>query len=146
MKSIALYLFFLLLPSFAFTQTTKDIEAVKAILMQQSVDWSKGDIDAFMQYYWKSDELQFVGSGGVIKGWQATMERYKRNYPDLDAMGKLTFDILEVHQLSKKVIMLTGKYTLDRKNDRPTGYFILVWKKMKGKWLIVADHTSASEG
>ena len=79
MKRIAFYLLFLLLPAVAFTQTTKDIEAVKAILIQQSADWSKGDIDAFMQYYWKSDELQFVGSGGVIKGWQATMERYKRN-------------------------------------------------------------------
>lgn len=135
---------FLVLPFIGQTQT-KAIEEVKRILIQQSVDWNKGDIDAFMEYYWKSDDLQFIGSGGVIKGWQATLERYKRTYPDRDAMGQLTFDILEVHQLSRKVIMLTGKYTLERKNDRPTGYFILMWKKMKGKWLIVADHTSASE-
>lgn len=137
-------LILLALPLMGQTQT-KDIEAVKRILIQQSVDWNKGDIDAFMEYYWKSEDLQFIGSGGVIKGWQATLERYKRTYPDRDAMGQLTFDILEVHQLSRKVIMLTGKYTLERKNDRPTGYFILMWKKMKGKWLIVADHTSASE-
>ncbi len=138
-----LLLLLLCLPILAFSQT-KDIETVKSILIQQSKDWNKGDIDAFMEYYWKSDELQFIGSAGVIKGWQATLERYQRTYPDLDAMGQLTFDILEVHQLSKKVIMLTGKYTLVRKNDKPTGYFILVWKKMKGQWLIVADHTSAS--
>ncbi len=138
------WIFFLCLPSITQAQT-KDIEEVKRILIQQSVDWNKGDIDAFMEYYWKSDDLQFIGSSGVIKGWQATLERYKRTYPDKDAMGQLTFDILEVHQLSRKVIMLTGKYTLERKNDRPTGYFILMWKKMKGKWLIVADHTSASE-
>lgn len=137
-------LIFLVSPFFGQAQT-KDIEAVKRILIQQSVDWNKGDIDAFMEYYWKSDELQFIGSGGVIKGWQATLERYQRTYPDRDAMGQLTFDILEVHQLSRNVIMLTGKYTLERKNDRPTGYFLLMWKKMKGKWLIVADHTSASE-
>lgn len=137
-------LILLALPLIGQTQT-KDIEAVKRILIQQSVDWNKGDIDAFMEYYWKSEDLQFIGSGGVIKGWQATLERYKRTYPDRDAMGQLTFDILEVHQLSRKVIMLTGKYTLERKNDRPTGYFLLMWKKMKGKWLIVADHTSASQ-
>ena len=137
-------LILLALPLMGQTQT-KDMEAVKRILIQQSVDWNKGDIDAFMEYYWKSEDLQFIGSGGVIKGWQATLERYKRTYPDRDAMGQLTFDILEVHQLSRKVIMLTGKYTLERKNDRPTGYFLLMWKKMKGKWLIVADHTSASQ-
>lgn len=141
-RSLTLLAFFVL-PTVGQAQT-KAIEEVKSILIQQSVDWNKGDIDAFMEYYWKSDELQFIGSSGVIKGWQATLERYQRTYPDRDAMGQLTFDVLEVHQLSRKVIMLTGKYTLERKNDRPTGYFILMWKKMKGKWLIVADHTSAS--
>lgn len=141
-RSFTLFLFLGI--AFLSQAQSRDIEQVKKILIQQSVDWNKGDIDAFMEYYWKSDELQFIASTGVIKGWQATLERYQRTYPDRDAMGQLTFDILEVHQLSRKVIMLTGRYTLERKHDRPTGYFLLVWKKMKGKWLIVADHTSAS--
>ncbi len=123
----------------------KGIDKVKQILIQQSVDWNEGDIDAFMEAYWQSEDLQFIGSSGLIKGWQATLDRYKRSYPDRATMGQLTFDILEVQQLSRKAIILTGRYTLDRKNDRPTGLFLLAWKKIKGQWLIVADHTSASE-
>lgn len=134
----------LILPVLASAQT-KDIETVRSILLAQQADWNRADIDAFMEAYWKSEELQFVGSSGVLYGWDATMARYKRNYSTPEKMGRLTFDILQAHQLSKKVIFLTGKYTLERKNDRPTGYFTLTWRNIKGRWLIVADHTSASE-
>lgn len=137
--------FFLLLLPLVSSAQDKDVEIVKTILLNQQADWNRGDIDAFMLAYWKSENLQFVGSSGVIYGWDATMARYKRNYPDLDAMGKLSFEILQTHKLSKKVILLTGKFTLERKNDRPSGYFTLSWRKIKGQWLIVADHTSASQ-
>ena len=139
---IATISFILLLPVLVFAQQDKDVEAVKAILFQQQADWNRADIDAFMKGYWKSDELQFAGSSGVIYGWQNTMDRYKRNYPDPETMGQLTFEILRVKKLQKKVILLTGKFTLERKNDQPSGYFTLIWKKIKGKWLIVSDHTS----
>ena len=137
-------LFLVMVYSLASSAQTKDIETVKSILLAQQADWNRADIDAFMEPYWKSEDLQFVGSSGVLYGWDATMARYKRTYPTPERMGQLTFDILQAHQLSKKVIFLTGKYTLERKNDRPTGYFTLAWRKIKGRWLIVADHTSAS--
>ncbi|PHN07356.1 YybH family protein [Flavilitoribacter nigricans] len=125
-------------------QKNKDVETVKSILLRQADDWNRGDIDAFMVGYWTSEKLQFIGGNGVTYGWQNTLERYKRVYPDQAAMGKLKFDILEVQQLSKKVIMLTGKYTLTRENDQPTGHFLLVWRKIKGDWVIVADHSSSA--
>lgn len=140
-----LLLFPLLLLSSLSVAQDKDIETVKSILLTQQADWNRGDIPAFMEAYWKSDDLQFIGSSGVIYGWDSTLARYQRTYPDPEAMGKLTFDILKVHKLSKNVILLTGKYTLERRNDRPAGYFTITWRKIKRRWVIVADHTSASD-
>lgn len=128
----------------ASAQQSKGIDKIKSILLRQADDWNRGDLDAFMVGYWPSDKLQFIGGNGVIYGWQNTLERYKRTYPDRSAMGQLKFDILDVQQLSKKVIMLTGKYTLTREHDTPTGHFLLVWRKIKGEWLIVADHSSSA--
>ena len=136
---------FLIFSSANVQAQNKAKEQVKKTLIQQSVDWNNGDIEAFMQCYWKSEELQFIGSSGLIKGWQATLDRYKTSYPDRETMGQLTFDILEVKQLSRKSMILTGRFTLERKNDRPTGLFLLAWQKIKGEWLIVADHTSTSD-
>lgn len=128
--------------SSAVLQRDQDIAAVKAILQRQAADWNRGDIDAFMEGYWRSDDLQFIGSNGVTYGWENTLARYKRSYPDRDAMGKLHFDIIRTDQLSPEVIMLTGKFTLTRKDDTPSGHFLLVWRKIDGEWVIVADHTS----
>lgn len=146
MRFAKLYLVLLFagMATMASAQKNKAIETVKSILLRQADDWNRGDIDAFMVGYWPSEKLQFIGGNGVTYGWQNTLERYKRVYPDQAAMGKLKFDILEVQQLSKKVIMLTGKYTLTRENDQPTGHFLLVWRKIKGEWVIVADHSSSA--
>lgn len=115
---------------------------VVALLQQQAADWNRGDIDAFMEGYWKSDELVFIGSRGPTFGWQKTLENYKKGYPDLSAMGKLSFDLISVTQQSKKVVSVVGKFTLEREHDQPTGHFLLLVKKIKGTWKVIADHTS----
>jgi len=132
----------LALPQHTVAQEHKSIKKVKSILQKQADHWNKGDIDAFMQDYWKSDKLQFIGSKGVTYGWQQTKDNYKKGYPDKATMGFLTFDILDVTRLSRKAIMMTGKFHLKRKMGDAEGHFLLVWRKMKGKWVIVADHTS----
>ncbi len=146
-RTLSLKTVFILLLSLSFTfnlqaQEHRDIKKVKAILQNQAKQWNNGDIEAFMQDYWKSDKLQFIGSKGVTYGWKNTFERYKKSYPDKAAMGQLTFDILNAQRLSRKVISITGKFTLKREKDEPSGYFLLIWKKIKGKWVIIADHTS----
>jgi len=123
-------------------QSKKGTTAVQKILLEQQGDWNRGDIDAFMKHYWKSDQLQFIGSSGVTYGWQNTLDNYKRRYPDRQAMGKLKFDILKVNPRSRKVISLVGKFHLTREIGDLSGHFILIFQKIKGKWKIVADHTS----
>lgn len=121
----------------------KDIEEVKSILMRQQDDWNKGNIEDFMQGYIVSDELKFVGADGVIKGFNATLQRYLSTYPDLEAMGQLKFEIISIEKIQRKIILLNGRFFLTRKNDAPQGVFTLIWKKIKGNWVILLDHTSA---
>ena len=119
-----------------------DIEQIRKVLFQQEEDWNRGDIDAFMEAYWKSEELQFGGANGITRGWQQTLEGYKKGYPDRESMGKLSFQVKDMTQHSEDVISLTGSWVLERKNDRPGGHFLLIWRKIDGSWKIVVDHTS----
>lgn len=135
------FIFLQVIPVFG--QTSKDIETVKTILLRQQEDWNNGKIDAFMNGYWESENLKFVGANGVTKGYDATLKNYHKRYPDRAAMGKLTFGIKSVEKLSRKVIMLVGTWDLERATGPIGGYFTLMWKKIKGKWVIIADHTSA---
>lgn len=140
--TIALLLFYFFANPLA-AQSKKGATAVQEILLEQQGDWNKGDIDAFMKHYWKSEQLQFIGSSGVTYGWQNTLDNYKRRYPNRQAMGQLKFEVLDVNQRSRKVISLVGKFYLTRKEIGDlSGHFILIFQKIKGKWKIVADHTS----
>ena len=124
-------------------KTNKHFNTIKTLLHQQQVDWNNADIDAFMEVYWKSDDLQFGGATGITKGWNNTLNNYKKRYPDKAAMGTLTFKIKDMTQQSRKVVSLTGSWDLTRNSGDIGGHFILIWRKIKGKWRIVADHTSA---
>ncbi len=123
-------------------ESNKDFEEIKKVFFQQEADWNKGDIDAFMKAYWDSEELQFGGANGITRGWQQTLDNYKRGYPDKETMGKLSFQIKDMTQQSELVVSLTGSWVLDRKHDRPGGHFLLIWRKIDGEWKIVVDHTS----
>lgn len=140
MKTITVILFFILLSSKILCQES-DLE-INQVLDLQMQCWNKGNIDCFMEGYWRSDSLMFIGKNGITYGWQNTLENYKVRYPDKDAMGELSFEILNQETLSDIVVMVVGKWLLKRKSGDIGGYFTLVFKKIDGKWLIVKDHTS----
>jgi ketosteroid isomerase-like protein len=120
----------------------KDAQQIHQLLSAQTVAWNKGDLEAFMIPYWHSDSLLFIGKSGVKYGWAVTLANYKKGYPDTAAMGKLNFDILETRRLSDSNYFVVGKWHLQRSIGDIGGHFTLLWRKIKGQWVIVADHSS----
>ncbi len=132
---------FLLLNLTCKGQTNKQIELVLSHLQTQQKAWNEGNIDDFMSSYWNNDSLKFIGSKGITYGWQKTLDNYKQSYPNKEAMGKLKFTILENSQVGENYIYIIGKWELEK--EKPvSGHFTLLWKKIKNKWVIIADHTS----
>ena len=131
-------LFFWLIAS---TQSNDEL-AIRKVLDDQVEAWNKGNIEAFMQGYWKNDSLMFIGKNGINWGWQKTFESYKKRYPDTTAMGKLSFDIVLVKNLSPEYYYVVGKWMLKRTIGDLSGHYNLLFRKVNGVWIIVADHSS----
>ena len=119
-----------------------DALTIRKVLDDQAKAWNKGDVDAFMQGYWKNDSLMFIGKSGINWGWQRTLENYKKGYPDTIAMGKLSFDIILVKELSPEYYYVVGKWMLKRSIGDLSGHYNLLFRKINGRWLIIADHSS----
>ena len=117
---------------------------VQKVLDEQADCWSRGDLECYMQGYWKSDSLLFVGSKGLTYGWQQTLDNYKRSYPDAAAMGKLSFELKEMRELSPETILVVGKWHLQREASKGDleGHFSVIFKRFADGWKIVADHSS----
>ena len=140
MKLLILCLF---IPVISFSQQRNaNVKAIHKIMADQQDAWNNFNIESFMEGYWKSDSLKFIGKNGITYGWDSTLENYKKIYPSKEAMGKLTFTIISLDLISDTSAFMIGKYHLKRKNDEPSGHFTLLWLKIDGKWLIVADHSS----
>lgn len=131
----------LFLMSAAYAQSSNEKEILK-ILEEQTTWWNKGNIDEFMQGYWKHDSLMFVGQNGVTYGYENILNNYKKNYKDAAMMGKLYFTIMQVKQLSAEYYFVLGKWFLKRKVGDVGGHYTLLFKKINGKWVIVSDHSS----
>jgi len=120
-----------------------DRRAILLILKRQTEDWNAGRVEKFMNGYWPSDSLTFIGKAGVTYGYQATLANYRKRYPDRQSMGTLKFDILQLDMPSPNVAYVIGRWHL----TRPTvgnldGHFTLLWRKIKKRWVIVSDHSS----
>jgi uncharacterized protein (TIGR02246 family) len=121
---------------------SSDETAIRQLLERQTTAWNRGDVEGFMQTYWQSDSLMFIGKSGVVKGWQQTLNNYKKGYPDTAAMGKLAFDIIQIKPLSADYYFVVGKWMLKRSIGDISGHYTLLMHRIKGEWKIVADHSS----
>ncbi len=138
-KPLIIILIFCSVTSFA---QDKNALAIRTILNNQTAAWNRGDLEKFMEGYWKNDSLAFVGKSGVTYGWNNTLDKYKKGYPDKTAIGQLTFTLIKVERLSKKYYFVTGKWHLERTIGNLEGHYTLLFKKIKGHWVIISDHSS----
>ena len=130
----------------AFTQPSiskKENAEIEKLLQKQIEAWNEGNLEKFMETYWKSETLTFVGSRGPTYGWQATLDNYQKGYPDKKTMGYLNFKILDISKIDKNSIFVIGRFELTREVGDVAGHFTLVIQKKKGEWRIISDHSSA---
>lgn len=111
---------------------------------RQAADWNNGNIEGYMDGYWKSDSLLFTSGGNVRRGWKETLEKYKKSYDSKSKMGVLHFSDLEINLLSSSSAWVFGRWELEREKDRPGGVFTLLLRKFPQGWRIIHDHTSSS--
>lgn len=116
-------------------------ETITDILRRQAAAWNAGDIETFMQSYERSPRLTFSSGGKVTRGWQSTLDGYRKRYPTRESMGRLTFGDLEITELGDQAALVLGRWRLDR--EQPIGgTFTLVFTKKGDRWRIIHDHTS----
>ena len=116
-----------------------DKTAILKVMKDQEIAWSQNDLEGFMKGYIKSDSLKFFGNSGLTKGWQQTLDNYKKGYPTKDHSGTLNFEIIDISPIENQSYWVMGKYFLSRKVGDANGVFLIVFKKINNEWKIVED-------
>ena len=143
MKKLVLTSLVLLLSTMALAaQSKNDPAVIRKVMDDQAAAWNRGDLEAFMIGYWKSDKLKFVSGDRITYGWQPTLDNYRKKYGSPGMMGKLSFSDLDITVLSRSAAFVVGSWSLAREKDDPKGKFTLLFRKFKDGWRIVTDHSS----
>jgi beta-aspartyl-peptidase (threonine type) len=119
--------------------------AIRAVLDRQVAAWNRGGLEAFLSGYWNSPDLTFFSGATVVRGWQPTLERYRRRYQsDEHQMGKLAFSDLQIEMLGPAGAFVRGRWRLQMPDGKqPNGLFTLIFRRFANGWKIIHDHTSA---
>jgi len=118
---------------------------VRGVLDATETAWNNGDIEGYMQGYYKSDSLRFAGNGDVSYGWESVLERYRKAYPDKTAMGRLTFSDVSIDVLCSDAVLVFGRWKLEREEGDRSGLYTLIMIKTAEGWRIVHDHSSSAK-
>jgi L-asparaginase / beta-aspartyl-peptidase len=123
----------------------RDRSDILAVLNAQADAWNRGDLDAFVTGYRRSEETVFAGGDQVHRGFDAMVRRYRQAYPTREKMGRLTFSKIVFEQLDRERAVMTGSWELELAGSdlRPGGVFTLIWRRFDEGWRIVHDHTSS---
>lgn len=121
--------------------------ACREVLRHQRDAWNRGDLEAFVRAYRRSDDTVFAGPERVALGFEQMVARYRRRYPDRAAMGRLDFSRVELRPLGREHIVARGRWHLSRDTGAGGpigGAFALVMRDIEGRCRIVVDYTVAS--
>jgi beta-aspartyl-peptidase (threonine type) len=123
----------------------RERQEIQVVLQRQAAAWNRGDLEAFLAGYWRSERTVFAGGDQVHRGFDAMARRYREAYPAPEKMGLLTFSDLTFEQLEPDRAVVTGSWELKiaGSDKRPGGVFTLLWRRFEDGWKIVHDHTSS---
>ncbi len=121
--------------------------AIRQVLDRSVAAWNRGDLNAFLASYRNSPKTIYIGSTGLVRGWQAIRARYEKAYASggRGKMGSLTFTHLEILLFDASHALAIGQWHLERTRANGGdigGFFTLTFQKTRAGWRIIVDHTS----
>ncbi len=118
---------------------------ISIVLDDSEKGWNTGNIEQYMECYRKSEKMRFAGNGNFNFGWENTLKRYKKSYPDKEAMGRLSFSDVDITVISNDAALVFGRWTLRYPDKEKTGLYTLLLRKFDEGWRIVHDHSSSTK-
>lgn len=127
-------------------------ETVRQLLLTQAVSWNAGDLPAFCSVY--SSDALFITAKGLSRGRQTILERYQKSYPDRAAMGRLSFEFVEIRPFGSAWLTELGlpvpgpvqgctvaaRWILEYPGQpAKSGHTLIVLQPAGGGWVIVQD-------
>ncbi|MFQ5890888.1 MAG: YybH family protein [Gemmatimonadota bacterium] len=118
--------------------------AIEEMLAEAAEAWNRGELEGFMDGYLQSPLTTYIGSSGLVVGFDSIRARFTGFFEPGAERGHLAFEALRVRRLGAEHALATARYILRRDEGvTSSGPFTLVLRRVEGKWKIIHDQTSS---
>ncbi len=117
-------------------------QTIRDLTLKLATDWNSGDMDSYLDAYWKSPEMSLMFADQAVRGWQALADLFRSNWATEEAMGDFSSSDVVVTQISSDTVISSGAFTHVFPDETVEGSFTHVWKIQDGEWRIAQEHTS----
>ncbi len=127
------------------TDPDSDVQsAVENMLAESAVAWNEGRLDGFMDDYLESPGTTYIGSGGLLVGYEAIRDRYAPLFEPGAERDSLRFEDVRVRRLAAIEAIATARWVLHRGEViTGSGPFTLVLRRTSSGWKVIHDHSSS---
>jgi len=123
--------------------TTTDTSAIEAILNAQTDAWNRGDLDGYLDYFWRDPRLYYASRNTVVRGWEALRESYARRYGEGAQLGHVQFSDVEIEILAEDAAKVTGRFEVTQAAYPASGTYLIVLRKFaEAGWKVVSDQVT----
>ena len=146
MKKIVLFLCVISFLCLGYTQESIDTPSIKeeilGFLKHHTEAWNNADIEGYMEFYWKSNQLSFQSGSKRLYGWETLLDRYKESYFKDGHTPKLDYADLDIRIISEDYAYVLGRWRVFQKDKTLEGVYTIILRRMSEGWKIIHDHSS----
>ena len=118
--------------------------SVQRMLEESAGAWNRGELAGFMDDYLESANTTYIGSAGLLRGYESIRDRYAPLFEPGAARDSLRFEDVRVRRLAAIDAIATARWILHRGDTiTDSGPFTLVLRHTSGGWKIIHDHSSS---
>lgn len=118
--------------------------SIENMLYESAEAWNRGDLSGFMDDYLQSETTTYIGSAGMLTGYDAVRARYAPLFQPGAARDSLRFEDIRARRLGAVDGVVTARRVLYRGSEvTGSGPLTLVVRRTSSGWKIIHDHSSS---
>ena len=121
-----------------------DVQGSVVRMLEESAEaWNRGELAGFMDDYLESTNTTYIGSTGLLSGYESIRDRYAPLFEPGATRDSLRFEDVRVRRLAAIEAIATARWILYQgETVTSSGPFTLVLRHTSSGWKIIHDHSS----
>jgi limonene-1,2-epoxide hydrolase len=120
---------------------------LQALVDKLQTDWNSGDMQAYLDAYADSEDLDLIFGNRIVHGKAAMAALFTGTWTDEEKMGDFRASDVSVKLLAPGTAVVNGQFAHQFPDELVSGAFShILQKDSHGEWRIVHEHTSRKQG